>query len=57
MSESQPGDPIPEAGRIAPRQGDADQAGWLKWLPGLQTLRHYELAWLRHDVAACLVLT
>ena len=57
MSESQPGDPIPEAGRIAPRQGGADQAGWLKWLPGLQTLRHYELAWLRHDVAAGLVLT
>ncbi|MGB9194216.1 MAG: sulfate permease [Azonexus sp.] len=57
MSESQPSDPIPEAGRIASRQGATDQAGWLKWLPGLQTLRHYELAWLRHDVAAGLVLT
>ena len=31
--------------------------GWLRWLPGLYTLRHYELAWLRHDVAAGLVLT
>jgi len=57
MSESPPGNPIPEAGRIAPRQGAANQAGWLKWLPGLQTLRHYELAWLRHDIAAGLVLT
>lgn len=57
MSKSQPGDPIPEAGRIAPRHCATDQAGWLKWLPGLHTLRHYELAWLRHDVAAGLVLT
>ena len=57
MSESQPGDPIPEAGRIPPRQSAAEQAGWPKWLPGLQPLRHSELAWLRHDVAAGLVLT
>ncbi len=27
------------------------------WLPGLQTLRTYEPAWLRHDLAAGLVLT
>ena len=31
--------------------------GWLRWLPGLVTLRRYELAWLRHDIAAGLVLT
>jgi MFS superfamily sulfate permease-like transporter len=45
--------------RVASRRDDGAAAptGWLKWLPGLQTLRHYELAWLRHDVAAGLVLT
>ena len=26
-------------------------------MPGLHTLRHYEIAWLRHDVVAGLVLT
>ncbi len=31
--------------------------GWRRWLPGLQTLRDYQLAWLRHDIAAGLVLT
>ncbi len=30
---------------------------WLHWLPGLRTLRHYEVAWLRHDLVAGLVLT
>jgi high affinity sulfate transporter 1 len=29
----------------------------LRWLPGLRTLREYELAWLRHDIVAGLVLT
>ncbi|WP_295442291.1 SulP family inorganic anion transporter, partial [uncultured Thiodictyon sp.] len=29
----------------------------MRWLPGLQTLRAYELAWLRHDILAGLVLT
>jgi MFS superfamily sulfate permease-like transporter len=29
----------------------------MRWLPGLQTLRQYEIAWLRHDVMAGLVLT
>ena len=57
MSESLSGTPVPEAGRIPLQQNAADQAGLLKRLPGLQTLRHYELAWLRHDIAAGLVLT
>ncbi|MEO5658449.1 MAG: SulP family inorganic anion transporter [Polaromonas sp.] len=39
------------AGRLA------QPAGWRRWLPGLHTLRHYELAWLRHDVVAGLALT
>ena len=47
--------PLPEPGRIVRPQ--RDQAGWLRWLPGLQTLRHYEVGWLRHDIAAGLVLT
>jgi high affinity sulfate transporter 1 len=29
---------------------------WMRWLPGLDTLRRYEAAWLRHDVLAGLVL-
>ena len=32
-------------------------SGWARWLPGLQVLRHYQLAWLRHDLAAGLALT
>src|SRR6188508_277961 len=30
---------------------------WTRWLPGLHMLRHYEAAWLRHDIVAGLVLT
>src|SRR5215475_11920393 len=29
---------------------------WTRWLPGVETLRRYEAAWLRHDVFAGLVL-
>jgi high affinity sulfate transporter 1 len=29
----------------------------MRWAPGLHTLRHYEIAWLRHDLFAGLVLT
>ena len=32
-------------------------SGWLRWLPGVTTVRRYESAWLRHDLAAGLVLT
>ena len=28
-----------------------------RWLPGLEVLRRYEPAWLRHDLMAGLVLT
>src|SRR4029078_10379248 len=31
--------------------------GWKRWLPGLQILSHYEVAWLPHDLTAGLVLT
>src|SRR5215471_9681593 len=29
---------------------------WIRWLPGLDTLRRYETAWLPHDVFAGIVL-
>jgi len=34
-----------------------NRIGWMRWLPGLATLRQYEVSWLRHDVVAGLVLT
>src|SRR5262250_808795 len=33
------------------------RTGWIRWLPGLTTLREYELSWLRHDLVAGLVMT
>jgi len=29
---------------------------WVRWLPGIETLRRYEAAWLPHDIFAGLVL-
>ena len=29
---------------------------WIRWLPGIETLRRYQAAWLRHDILAGLVL-
>jgi high affinity sulfate transporter 1 len=45
-----------ESGRVARPARGFDQAGWIRWMPGLQTLRSYEAAWLRHDLVAGLVL-
>lgn len=45
-----------EPGRL-PHLAATRLAGWRRWLPGLQTLKTYEAAWLKHDVAAGLVLT
>ena len=36
---------------------NAVAAGWRRWLPGLETLRAYDVAWLPKDVTAGLVLT
>jgi high affinity sulfate transporter 1 len=44
-------------GRIAVSAGAAGQTGLWRWLPGLYTLRHYQLPWLRSDLVAGLVLT
>ena len=57
MNDSAPLPPNPEPGRVALAQRGRDQAGWMRWLPGLQTLRSYQSAWLRHDIVAGLVLT
>jgi len=57
MSESSvpPSDPMP--GRIGRPARGAAARGWLRWLPGALSLRDYQAAWLRHDIAAGLVLT
>ncbi len=57
MTDLTPTPQSPEPGRIPRSQQAAGQAGWMRWLPGLQTLRHYEAGWLRHDIVAGLVLT
>jgi high affinity sulfate transporter 1 len=57
MSDSVSSSPLPEPGRIVRRAKAADQTGWDRWLPGLRTLRRYQVAWLRHDIVAGLVLT
>jgi len=46
--------PPPEQGRVPRPQRVGD--GWSRWLPGVRMLRGYEIAWLRHDVVAGLVL-
>lgn len=43
--------------RLSRPQKISDQTRILRWLPGLSTLRHYDPAWLRHDIVAGLVLT
>lgn len=47
--------PAPPPDRSIAR-ADAGPA-WARWLPGIATLRAYELAWLRHDIVAGIVLT
>jgi high affinity sulfate transporter 1 len=56
MGASRPLNPPPETDHTLLR-ATADDAGWLRWLPGVQTLRRYESAWFRHDLIAGLVLT
>jgi len=54
---SEPSSRTAEPGRITRPQTQANQTGWISWLPGLTTLRRYELPWLRHDLVAGLVMT
>jgi high affinity sulfate transporter 1 len=34
-----------------------DQTGWMRWLPGLLTMRQYQAGWLGNDIVAGIVLT
>jgi len=51
------------AGAQAAREVESTDAGkvvmkgWIRWMPGLQMARRYELAWLPSDITAGLVLT
>ena len=54
MNDSTPPPAPLEPARLV-RAGRA--TGWLRWMPGLLAMRHYEIAWLRHDLVAGLVLT
>jgi high affinity sulfate transporter 1 len=45
-----------EPGLVA-RAAHANRNGWMRWVPGLSTLRRYESSWLRHDLVAGLVMT
>jgi high affinity sulfate transporter 1 len=56
MSQPDASPSAAEPGRIV-RRDSGDLAGWGRWFPGLRTLRGYQLAWLRHDLMAGLVLT
>jgi high affinity sulfate transporter 1 len=47
----------PQPGRIDRRGAQTNQAGLMRWLPGLQIFRQYESSWLRHDLVAGLVMT
>jgi len=56
MTESFPSHTT-EPGRIAGYGAQANQTGWIRWLPGLNTLRQYDSSWLRRDLVAGLVMT
>ncbi len=56
MTES-PSAQSAEPGLIARRATQANRTGWMRWVPGLDTLRRYESSWLRHDLVAGLVMT
>ena len=46
-----------EAPRLVRPAKQANQTGWIRWVPGWNTLRHYQLSWLRYDLVAGLVMT
>src|SRR5262245_17842128 len=57
MESATPSSRGAEIGRIARPGLQAIRPGWMRWVPGLRTLRQYEPSWLRHDVVAGLVMT
>src|SRR6516164_3811041 len=40
----------------SPTSEVTNRIGWIRWLPGLLTLRSYQAAWLPHDIVAGIVL-
>lgn len=56
MAESLSSDPAGQA-RISNIALNENKAVWARWLPGLDTMLGYQLSWLRHDIAAGLVMT
>lgn len=56
MTNDPTASPINEHSSRRPRRS-TNQTGLLHWLPGVQTLRQYDLVSFRHDVVAGLVLT
>src|SRR3954462_9853736 len=42
---------------VAPSQTSLHQRGWVRRVPGLQTLLCYDAAWLRNDIVAGIVLS
>ena len=54
--DSQDSLPVPEPGRLQ-QPLTVTATGLQKWMPGLTTLRNYDVRWLGNDLAAGLVLT
>ena len=49
--DTEPSQSMIEPGRLALTTG-TDVNGWKRWVPGLQTIRHYKASWLTKDIAA-----
>src|SRR6185295_667955 len=45
------------SGGKMPLARPATPSGWMRWLPGLFTLRQYQPSWLRNDLVAGVVMT
>lgn len=56
MAESLSSDPADPAS-ISNIALNENKAVWGRWLPGLNTMLGYQSSWLRHDIAAGLVMT
>src|ERR1700756_3154746 len=56
MTESNSSHPV-DTGANSRHAVQVNQTGWTRWLPRLNTLRRYELPWLRQDLVAGLVMT
>jgi high affinity sulfate transporter 1 len=50
-------DPTPAARAMAAADTVPPASGWLRWLPGLHVLLHYQRGWLPKDLVAGLVLS